>query len=148
MTLLVINPPVSVRVKSFLTNCIATLIMGNIVYISCYLPSFMLLTLFHDPLVTLSTYFISLVVIITALCFCFLMGTVMSSWCPKVNHTFVFIRCLFMIIIFTCIFAAVLMTVILVLLLLGSISNSQLLQAVLFSLPLSLISLHLLKPAV
>ena len=45
-------------VKSFLIFCIATLIVGNIVYISCYLSSFMLLALFHDPLVTLSTYFI------------------------------------------------------------------------------------------
>ena len=79
-----LNPANSV--KSFLIFCIATLIVGNIVYISCNLSSFMLLVLFHDPLVTLSTYFIFFMVIIFTFCFCFLMATMMPLW--KVNHAF------------------------------------------------------------
>ena len=142
--LLLMKPPDSVHVKSFLSYCIATLIVGNVVYICCYLPPFMLLALFHNPLVALSTYFIILLVIIVTFCFCFLM-TAMNQIPLWANHTFM-IECLFVMILFTFIFAAILMTVKFLFLLYGSVSDSHLLQAVLLSLSLSLTSLKLLKP--
>ena len=149
MTLLVIQGAKQLEptnsVKSFLIFHIATLIVGNIVYICCYLPPFMFLALFHDPLVTLSTYFIIFIVIFSTSCFCFLMVTMMLLWCTKANNTFILMRCSFVIITFTCIFAAVLMTTTFVVLL-GRVNISRLLQGVILSLPLSLISLYLLKP--